>query len=161
MWIVASAKNIDFFMYEIKKKVSDIEFYYPKIKHKIKNKEEKVKNILGDYLFCYSKSFDEKKTILFNLKFLKGLKKILFSRQEHQKEIVNFINHCKLHESDNGLMQNTFFKDKIDEKGKIINGPFSNCMFNLINKDAKKIKVLIGEIEVSISDKSKFNYSTI
>ena len=76
MWIVASAKNIDFFMYEIKKKVSDIEFYYPKIKHKIKNKEEKVKNLLGDYLFCYHKNFNNANTLNL-LKFTRGIKDLI------------------------------------------------------------------------------------
>ena len=156
MWIVVSTKNINYFKTEIKKTISDIKFYYPKIKNQSK---ENIRNLLGNYLFCYSSTFNEKKYFLSNLQFLKGLKNILYSEKKKcQNKITNFINYCKCHEDQNGLIQNSFFKERISDKGKILNGPFNDYIFSLIKKDAKKINVLIGEIKVSISDKSKFNY---
>ena len=156
MWIVASTKNIDFFKREIRKKILDIKFYSPKIKQK--NKKEKY--LLGNYLFCKSKHFDNK-NLYFHFKFAKGLKKILFYDNLHNNDIASFINFCKSHEDDFGYIKNTFFKKKIYLKGKFTNGVFSNYVFNIIEKEKKKIKVLVGDIKISVSDKSFFNYSTI
>ena len=158
MWIVASTNNLNFFKSEIKKKILDVKFYYPKIKSQNK---EAIKNLLGNYLFCYSDSFNDDKNFFSRLRSTKGLKKILFTEKKTQKEIIDFINFCKFHEDRNGIIKNTFFKNNIKQEGRILNGPFSNYIFSLIEKDKKKIQVLIGEIKVSISDQSKFNYSTI
>jgi|TARA_Y100000294_G_C8411956_1_gene279149 hypothetical protein len=158
MWIVVSIKNIELFKSEIKKKFTDINFYYPKAKSQKKNKSI---NLLGNYLFCYSKLFKDSDFLKFHLKYLRGLKKFLIPGEKFQDQIINFIQYCKSHEDLNGMIKNTFFKDKIIENGKFLNGPFNEYNFSLIKKDTKKISVLIGEIKVSISDSSKFNYSTI
>tara|TARA_B100001029_G_C14898787_1_gene359688 strand:+ start:190 stop:666 length:477 start_codon:yes stop_codon:yes gene_type:complete len=158
MWIVVSTNNINLLQSEIKKKISDIKFYYPKIRSSKKGSE---KNILGNYVFCYSKNFSEENTSTLNLKFVKGLKKILFSKKRFNDEVLNFINYCKSHEDQNGFLKNTFFKEDINDEGRFLNGPFSNYIFSLIKKEKKKIQVLVGAIKVSISDKGKFNYSTI
>ena len=157
MWIVVSSNNINLFKSEVKKKFSDIKFYYPKIKSE---KKGTIKNLLGNYLFCYSEEFS-KNNNLNSLKFTKGLKKILFCNQLFYNEIINFIDHCKSHEDKNGHIKNSFFKIGIKEKGKFLNGPFTNYIFNLVQKEKKYIKVLVGEIKISISDTGSFNYSTI
>ena len=157
MWIVVSAKNIELIKSEIKKKFTDINFYCPKAK----SQKNKSINLLGNYLFCYSKLFKDSDFLKFNLKYLRGLKKFLIPGEKFQGQIINFIQYCKSHEDPNGMIKNTFFKDKIIENGKFLNGPFNEYIFSLIRKDAKKISVLIGEIKVSISDSSKFNYSTL
>ena len=66
-----------------------------------------------------------------------------------------------MHEDENGFIKNSFFKNSINEKGKFLNGPLSNYIFSLIKKEKNKIKVLIGEVKISISDKGKFNYSAL
>tara|TARA_B100001250_G_C19816762_1_gene798841 strand:- start:48 stop:524 length:477 start_codon:yes stop_codon:yes gene_type:complete len=158
MWIVVSTKNLNFFQEEIRKKVSDIKFYNPIIKS---NNQLKTKNLLGGYLFCYSESFKSAKKTFFNLKFTKGLNKILFSHEFYQRDIISFINLCKSHEDNEGFIKNTFFKLKIKEKGQILNGPFSDYIFNLISKNNNNIKVIVDNIKLTISDKSKINYLTI
>ena len=117
MWIVVSTNNINLLRSEIKKKISDIKFYYPKIRS---SKNGCEKNILGNYVFCYSKNFCEENTSTFNLKFVKGLKKILFSKKKFNNEVLNFINYCKSHEDKNGFLKNTFFKEDICDEGKFL-----------------------------------------
>lgn len=156
MWIVASTKNVNYFKKEVRKKFLDIKFYSPKIKQK--NKSDKY--LLGNYLFCQSKHFNDK-NFCFHLKFVKGLKKLLFYDNQYNNDITSFINFCKSHEDDFGYIKNTFFKKSINFKGKFTNGVFSDQVFNLIEKEKKKIKVLVGDIKISISDKSFFNYSTL
>ena len=157
MWIVTLANNSEFLKKELLKKISNLKIYFPKGK----SKKNKSKNILGNYLFCYSETFKTNNNLIYNLKNLKGLKKILFADKISQKEISNFVDHCKSHEDDNGFIKNSFFKDSLVFKGKIENGPFSNYIFNIISKDKKRIKATIGDIKFSISDNSKFFYSSV
>lgn len=157
MWIVASTKNINFFKQEVKKKFTDIKFYSPKIKSK---NSLGFKFLLGGYLFCHSKQFDNKR-FFENFRFIKGLKKLLFFDNKINKEIINFINFCRLHEDNEGFIKNTFFKNSINHRGKFLNGAFSDQIFHLIDKEKNKIKVIVGDIKISISDKSSFNYSTL
>jgi len=96
-----------------------------------------------------------------SLRNLRGLKKILFADKISQKEISDFVQYCKSHEDNTGFIKNSFFKNNITVKGKIENGPFSNYIFNILSKDKKRIKAIIGDIEFSISDNSKFCYSSI
>tara|TARA_X000000368_G_C22889234_1_gene648830 strand:+ start:335 stop:811 length:477 start_codon:yes stop_codon:yes gene_type:complete len=158
MWIVISANNINLFKQEIKKKFLDIEFYCPKIKSK---NYKKSKFLLGSYLFCYSEEFNKNKNFIFDLKFIKGLKKFLYLETCKKKKIIDFINFCKSHEDSEGYIKNTFFKKSINYKGTFLNGAFTNQIFNLIEKEKNKIKVFVGDIKISISDKSNFNYSAL
>ena len=157
MWIVTIAKNSDFLGKELLKKISNLKIYFPKSK----SKKSSSKNILGNYLFCYSENFKSNNNLLYSLKNFKGLKKILFADKISQKEISRFVEYCKSHEDQNGFMKNSFFKDNIISQGKIENGPFTNYIFDILSKDKKRIKALIGEVKFTISDNSKFNYSSI
>ena len=80
MWIVTLANNSEFLKTELSKKISDVKIYFPKAK--VKNK---VKNILGNYLFCYSDKFSLNKHLISSLKSLKGLKQILFAERYSQR----------------------------------------------------------------------------
>ena len=111
MWIVVSTKNLNLFKKELKKKILDVRFYYPRIKLTCKSLSA---NLLGNYLFCYSNTFKSTKNIFLNLKFTKGLKQILFSNEFFQNEIIKFINLCKIHEDKEGYISNTFFKSEND-----------------------------------------------
>lgn len=157
MWIVISTKNYEFLSIGLFKKVSNAKVYFPKIK--LQN--NKIKNILGNYIFCHSEYFNWNKSLLTSLKTLKGLNHILFSDYSSQKEINEFISLCKLHEDSKGFIKNSFFKNKINDMGKMLNGPFTNYIFKILQKDKSRIKALIGNVKFSILDKSKFNYLSI
>ena len=62
MWIVTLTNNTEFLKRELLKKFSNTKIYFPKAKLK----KNKVKNILGNYLFCYSKNFNSNSNI-FNI----------------------------------------------------------------------------------------------
>ena len=158
MWIVVTTKNINLFKDEIKKIFSDVKLYCPKIKNK-NNKSSKF--LLGDYVFCHSEHFGENQDYSFKIRFVRGLKRILFFDAKIKKDIPNFIKLCKTHEDEQGYIKNSFFKNIINQEGKFLNGVFSNKTFNLIEKEKNKIQVIVGNIKISISDKSNFNYSTI
>ena len=157
MWIVILANNINFLNNELLNKISNSSTYFPKTKIK-KNKE---KNILGKYLFFYCKNFQSNHKLFYKFRNLRGLKKILFADRLSQKEISNFIDFCKSHEDENGYIQNSFFKDNIVSQGKITSGPFSNYIFDILGKEKRRIKAIIGDIKFSISDNKKSCYSSI
>ena len=93
-----------------------------------------------------------------------GLSEVLkeyFFDAKIKKDIPNFIKLCKTHEDEQGYIKNSFFKNIINQEGKFLNGVFFNKTFNLIEKEKNKIQVIVGNIKISISDKSNFNYSTI
>jgi len=157
MWIVTLANNSEFLKKELLKKITNLKVYFPKGR----SKKNKSRNILGNYLFCYSDNFESDNSLINSLRNLRGLKKILFADKISQKEISDFVQYCKSHEDNTGFIKNSFFKNNITVKGKIENGPFSNYIFNILSKDKKRIKAIIGDIEFSISDNSKFCYSSI
>lgn len=155
MWIALYVSNYQVCEKELKKKIKNFEIYFPKIRASKKNI---TINLLGNYVFCYSDLFNSDLITNYKLKYIKGVKKI-FNSKESNREILDFINSCKKYHDKDGFLQNSFFKDKLIKSGKIINGPFMNLIFDLINKEKNKIKVLIGNLKISISDKSNFNYS--
>ena len=112
MWIVIQYKknNESDLISEIRKKVnSEIEFYIPKIKYKIKKNsiKEIEENILKDYMFVKSDKF-RNKNFLDLIKYSVGLKSILDNFKISQKNIIDFLDKCKSHEKE-GLLKNTFF----------------------------------------------------
>ena len=158
MWIVAKVKknNLDLFCCQLKKKISDIKYYFPKVNI---NSSKKT-NILINYVFCFHPSFKEKSTAIVN-KTTKGLEYFLDTKESDQDDINRFIRLCKEHEDPNGDITNSFFNKFILNQGKFISGPFSNYFFNLIRKDKKKVSVLVGKMSISISNKSKILYQPV
>tara|TARA_B100001248_G_C27399010_1_gene468265 strand:+ start:7252 stop:7719 length:468 start_codon:yes stop_codon:yes gene_type:complete len=155
MWIALHLSNYQVFDKELKKKFKDFEIYFPKIRVKEKNSS---KNLLGNYIFCYSDLFKHDVITNYKLKYMKGVKKILKSSCSNE-EIFNFVSFCKKYHDKDGFLANSFFKDKLISTGRIINGPFMNLIFDLVKKEKNKIRVLIGNMKLSISDKSNFIYS--
>ena len=71
----------------------DFTIYTPKLTFKkyIKNKLIKKEfNLLGDYLFCFHKKFEDSK-VMNSLIYTRGLKYFLNGFMESQGEIKNFI----------------------------------------------------------------------
>lgn len=158
MWIVAKVKknNLDLFCSQFQKKITDIQYYFPKINGKDKAKQ----NLLVNYIFCYNPLF-KKKSILNIYKTIKGLDYFLDTKEKDQKDIEKFINFCKKNEDEDGNITNSFFRKDIIDKGKFITGPFSNYLFNIIKKEKKNVSVLVGDITISISNKSKVLYQPV
>ena len=98
MWLVIKYKKKETELIEdLKKRLSpEIEFYIPRIKYKIKNKnssKEIEENILSEYMFIRSEKFKEQN--LYILKFCKGLISILNNYKLSQIEILNFLKNVK------------------------------------------------------------------
>ena len=66
-------------------------------------------NLLGDYLFCFHKNFENSNT-LNNLKFTRGLKYFLSGFKNSQREIQTFIDKCKKAENTEGYLSQDFYE---------------------------------------------------
>lgn len=158
MWVVAkiNRKKINFFIQEIKEKCrDDIVLYRPSIQYeKIrKNKLEKnIKPLLEDYFFCFSNKFND---INFTntLSYIKGLNYFLTGYKNNQNEIKRFVENCKFYQNAKGFITKEFFYNLISSRGKFVSGPFTNMMFDIIEKNKFSFKVLIGNYKVSLSKK--------
>jgi len=158
MWIVAKvkAKEIETFKKEFQRKIKGLNIYFPKIKNNLK----KTKNLLGNYVFCYSSSFGQN----FKLSFfnnIKGLDYLLTGNLTDQTQIKNFIEYCLKKEDKEGHITNSFFKPGVQNKGKIISGPLVNYFFEVAQKEKNKINVNVGKFKVSISDASMSLYQSV
>lgn len=135
-------------------------FYFPKIIiEKVKSNKKKSFQcpVLGSYIFCYHKKFVNPKYID-QLKFISGLKYFLKGYNNYQKDINNFIEHCKNNENKEGYLNSNFFFDSTSVRGKFLNGPFSNMFFDIIKREKHKLKIFAGNINVSLAKNSKYSY---
>ena len=95
------------------------------------------------------------------MKFTKGLQYFLNGYLESQKEIEKFIYYCKSFENEDGYLKPLFFKKVLKDKGQFTTGPFSNLMFEIIEKQKNKLKVLVGNIVTTISDNKNYLYRSV
>ena len=166
MWTVIKYKKKEYrsLVSDLKKKVGDkIIFYNPKIKYltKTKTKNKVIENfILGGYAFCFYDKFNEKKFIS-QLSFTKGLEYFLKGHIQNQNQIVDFIKLCKKHEDKEGSIKQSFFSILQSAKIKFLNGPFSNLIFEILEKRKSNIKSTLGSMTVIINKKSNYFYSPI
>ena len=158
------AKNSNIFKKDLKEKMgTDIKFYQPKIEyHKYYGKKVKrfEKFILENYIFCYHNKFKESHYII-EIRFSKGLKYFLDGHSQNQNQIVKFIEYCKSYENEYGYLTQSFFKTIITKKAKFISGPFTNMIFEILDKQKTKIKILVGNIVTTISNKANYLYRPI
>ena len=54
----------------------------------------------------------------------------------------------------------TFFKNVIKNRGQFISGPFTNMMFEIIEKQKNKLKIVVDNIVTTVSD-NKYLYRPI
>ena len=166
MWVVAKVniKKISTFRKNLSDKVgNDIKFYQPKLEyHKYYgNKVKKFKKfILENYIFCYHQNFKENSSIN-QIRFVKGLEYFLDGHIHSQNQILKFINYCKSFEDDKGYLTQSFFKKMVSKKAKFISGPFTNMVFEIVEKQKKGLKILVGNIVTTISDKNKYLYRPV
>ena len=151
--------KIDF----LKKLGNDFIFYQPKIKiQKInKNKLRKIEfDILGNYIFCFHKNFQNIDKTINYLKYCRGLKYFLNGCGQSQNEIKKFINKCKTLEDDQGFISETLFELNKNSSYKFSNGPFVEKIFKIIDFQKNKINILLGEVKTTINKKD-FLFSPI
>ena len=163
MWIVAKVKfrEINIFKKDLTEKVgSKVNFYSPTVecqqikKNKIRKYE---KQILENYVFCYHEKFSLRSFIT-QLKFAKGLVCFLNGYNFNQKEITNFIDYCRSFENKDGYLTPAFFNTTLTQKAKFISGPFTNMIFQILERKKNKIKILLGNIVTTVSNNTKYLY---
>ena len=98
---------------------------------------------------------------IYNIRFIKGLEYFVKGHEQNQHEIISFINYCKSFENEDGYITAAFFKKIITKNAKFVSGPFTNMMFEIIEKQKNKLKILIGNIVTTISDKKDYLYRPI
>ena len=164
MWVVAKydKKNPQFFFEDLKKKLKDeVVIYNPKVKiERLYRKKliSKEFNILGDYVFCFNPQFKNKK-IINELKFTSGLKYFLDGFYKSQNEIKEFIKKCKICENDEGYISADFFNVQTNKKYKFNNGPFLNLIFQVLEVQKTKFKILMSDKVATI--KKGFLFSSL
>ena len=156
MWTVLKIdkKKINLFKEDFKKKLDkNFIIYSPKIIiQNFKNNKlvDKEIDLLGSYLFCFHKEFNN--PITFNkLKFIRGVKYFLNGFSQSQNEISDFINRCKNSENQNGYISTNFLNLKNNNSYKFVSGPFTNKIFKIINLQKNKIDILMGNIRTTIN----------
>ena len=166
MWAIIKYKRKEYgsLVSDFKRRIgSKIMFYNPKIKYlkKIKNKDKVFENfILSGYVFCFYEKFREKK-FHSQLKFTKGLEYFLGGYIQNQNQIVDFIKLCKKNEDKEGNLKQDFFSSSQATRAKFLNGPFSNLIFDILEKRKNDIKSTMGSMTITINKKSNYYYSPI
>ena len=164
MWVVAKydKKKANFFLEDLKKKLKDkVVIYNPRVKIEKFHKNKLISkefNILGDYIFCFNPKFENQK-ILNNLQFTKGLKYFLNGFYKSQKEIKEFIKKCKKSENENGFISADFFDIELNKKYKFNNGPLINLIFQVLEVQKTKFKILMSDKIATI--KKGFLFSSL
>ena len=165
MWAVIKfdKKYFNLFTKELKEKIgNDFIIYRPKVLVQNYKKEKLFKkevDILGDYLFCFHKTFNEKQ-IINNLKYTKGLKYFLDGFNEFQNDIRAFINKCKKLEDQKGFISQNIFELDINKKYKFASGPFIEKIFKIVNLEKNSVNILIGNFKTKIN-KKKFLFNPV
>ena len=167
MWVVAKykANELNILKKSFNKILGEMpEFYKPKIKYEkfIKNKLRVFeKNILENYIICRHEKFKDRKVIN-TLKNCRGLIYFLNGFECNQQELDTFVKFCKSHEGPNGFLHQSFFNVIKNTKAKFISGPFTQMIFDIVEDKGKKLKVLLNNINVTISKNSEnLLYSSI
>ncbi len=159
MWSVIKIdkKKISFFKDEIKKKLGeDCEFYIPKLHIEgLKNNKKINKQIylLGDYIFCFNKNFENEK-ILQHLKNTKGLKYFLDGFISAQDEILQFIKKCKSLENKEGFIRQNIFSIYENKNYKFLSGPLAGTLLKVLEFNKNKLSVLVENVKVQIKRKN-------
>jgi len=158
MWTVLKfdKKGLALLKEDLEKKLGkDFKIYIPKLRiQKYKNNKliNKELNLLGDYMFCFHESLDCKKTID-SLRFTRGLKYFLEGFAESQKDIEGFIKRCKNSESKEGFLSRNFFDLELHKRYRFSSGPFADKIFQIVNLQRNRIKILMGNIKTTIKKK--------
>ena len=166
MWVVAKIKikNLNTFKKDLAEKMGDgIKFYHPKLeynKYLGKRVKKFEKFILENYIFCYHEKF-KKSNYINKVKFLRGLEYFLEGYNQNQNQISKFIEYCKSFEDEKGYLTQSFFKTLVMKKAKFVSGPFTNIIFEILEKQKNKLKILLGDIVTTIPNTTNYLYCPI
>ena len=166
MWIVLKYKKqeFNFLKKDFRKTLGDLPLIFkPKIKYEkfIRNTLHLLeKDILGDYLICYHKKFQDA-NMLAILKNLRGLKYFLSNSKINQKEIISFIEYCKKNQDSKGYIKQTFFDFSTAKKGIFLSGPFTNMLFSIIENQGPKLRILIGKVITTVTKNSNYLFRPV
>ena len=155
MWTIIKfdKKKLEFLKKDFREKLGeDLTIYSPKLtfkKYKNNKLIYKEFNLLGDYLFCFHKSFNNFSTVN-KLKFTKGLKYFLTGFVQSQEEIKKFIKKCKESENEEGYLSQNFFELYVNSKYQFSSGPFTEIIFKIVELQKNKINILLGNIKTTI-----------
>ena len=157
MWVVGKIKQFQLEkiknnLKEKEKKGCKIDVYAPRFvfTRKVKNKFTKIeKNLLDNYVF-FNLNFNNFDIASKSLKFTKGLSYILNNFKSDQETIKKFINNCKNFEDERGFIKPSFFSIIKNSRAKFLNGPFSNFVFEVIEKKEKEMNILLGSLKVRV-----------
>ena len=155
MWTIVKfdKKKLGSLKEDLKKKLDkDLIFYTPKLliqKYKNNKMIQKEYDLLGDYLFCFHKSFKDTKKIQ-ELKFSRGLKYFLGGFIQSQNEIRNFVEKCKESENKEGYLSKNFLELHVNSIYKFSSGPFTEMIFKILNLHKNKINILLGNFKTTI-----------
>ena len=155
MWTIIKfdKKKLEFLKKDFREKLGeDFTIYSPKLtfkKYKNNKLIYKEFNLLGDYLFCFHKSFNNFGTIN-KLQFTKGLKYFLNGFVQSQEEIKKFIEKCKESENEEGYLSQNFFELYVNSKYQFSSGPFAEMIFKIVELQKNKINILLGNIKTTI-----------
>ena len=160
MWTILKykKKELKFLKTELSSKLtSKPRFYIPKIKYEFFKKNKlfnKESFLLDNYLLCFHKDFANEKLVS-SLRNCKGLQYFLGGFINSQKEINEFVKKCIQYEDDQGYIKQSFFNYSYsyNRKYKFLSGPFTNMIFNIIDFQHNKIKVLLGNLKTTMSSK--------
>ena len=133
------------------------EVYNPQIKfQKYVNNKLKIykKSILNNYLICKHEKF-KNPALISSLKNIRGLNYFLEGCEHNQKELENFVKYCKSNEDLDGFLKQSFFNINHKIQCKFVSGPFTELIFNVIENKGKKLKILIKNLNITVSKKSK------
>lgn len=161
MWTVIKFdyRQIEILKNELNKKIGDnIKIYIPKLNinnNKNKKKIFKNYNLLGDYLLCFHKNFNNQSYIS-SLKFTKGLKYFVQGHIASQNEICNFIKKCREHEDQNGYILTSFFDLYLNSNYKFESGPFTSKIFKIIKLQKNYIDITLENLKLKINKKNFF-----
>ena len=165
MWTIIKydKKNLNLLLQDLKKKMgNDFVIYRPKMRLKKLNKNKvilKPIDLLGDYIFCFHRNF-ENKNFIQKLKFCRGLKYFLNGYIEFQSQIISFIEQCKCSEDSKGFISQSFYEIDLFRDYKFLSGPFSEKIFKVIGLEKNRINVLMGNLKTKV-DKKDFLFSPI
>ena len=151
MWIIAKYKKRELSIFKrelLRNSSSKVKYYHPKIS--IKNKPFS-KYILGDYIFCYSKTFLDK-NLIEHLKSTKGLKYFLLESLNNQSQIYKFINFCQTNEDKDGYLKNSCFNVSLEKKYKFLSGPVKDLIFNFISKNKKNFEIKLDNKKIFVKN---------
>ena len=166
MWVVAKVKTKELSIFKknlIEKLGKDTKFYHPKIEYHryFGDKLKKIeKFVLENYIFCYHEKF-KKSNFINKIRFLKGLEYFLNGYTQDQEEIIKFIECCQTFENKEGYLTQAFFNTMGIKKAKFISGPFTNMIFEILERQKNKLKILVGNIVTTISDNNNYMYRPI